>query len=156
MKQYIWSIKVSDLLRTIWSTDTIVFEHKFVHNLDTVIEPGISGDIFLQTLNSTSIQVTVNLHCTVTDISDISWNEYTRDVIVENYETLYSLPQEEWVLDKIYDSYPDIYEIDPHHLLIDMEDCIINAIKSQEPIVKIKNDETLWEWWIEVVDLPPL
>ena len=156
MKQYIWTIKVSDLLRTIWATDTIQFEQKYVHNMDSILEPGISGDIFLQTLNSTSIQITVNLHCTVTDISDISWNEFVRDVLVENYEALYSLPQEEWILDEIYDSYQDIYEIDPHHLLIDMEYCIINAIKSQEPIVKIKNDETLWEWWIEVVDLPPL
>lgn len=156
MKQYIWSIKVSDLLRTVWSTDTVVFENQFVHNFDSVVEPGITGEIFLQTLNNTSIQVTINLTCIVTDISDISWKEYTREVVVEDYETLYSLPQEEWILDEIYDSYQDIYEIDPHHLIIDMEDCIINAIKSQEPIVKIKNDETLWEWWIEVVDLPPL
>lgn len=156
MKQYIWTIKVSDLLRNIWSTDTIVFENKFVHNFDSVIEPGISGEIKLQTLNKTCIQVVISLHCTVYDISDISWVEYTRHVKVENYETLFATPSENWNLDKIYESFQDVYEIDPHHLIIDMEDCIINAIKSQEPIVKIKDDENLWDWWIEVVDLPPL
>jgi hypothetical protein len=69
--------------------------------------------------------------------------EYTRVVVVENYETLYTLPNDDIMIEKVYKSYEDIYEIDPHHLIINMEDCIINAIKSQEPIVKIKDDETL-------------
>lgn len=147
---------MSDMLRTIWSTDTVVFEDKYIHDMD-IVEPGISGEIFLQTLNSTSIQVIVSLQCIVTDISDISGDEYTRDVVVQEYEVLYSLPVDEsTTIDESYDSYQDVYEIDPHHLTINIEDCIVNAIKSQEPIVKIKNDETLWEWWIEVVDLPPL
>ncbi len=67
-----------------------------------------------------------------------------------------TLPIDKGNIDDIYHSYEDVYEIDPHNFSINMETCIINAIHSQEPIVKIKNDESLWEWWIEVVDLPPL
>jgi hypothetical protein len=41
--------------------------------MDSVQEPGISGEVFLQALNDTSIQLTIEtLHCFVSDVSDIS------------------------------------------------------------------------------------
>ncbi len=157
MKQYIWSIKVGDLLHTVWWTDSVFFEQKYIHSNDSILEPGISWELYLQTLNSTSIQITiVSLYCTVKDISDISWNEYNREVVIKDYVFVCSLPLERWSIDELYDSYEDVYEIDPHNLTVDLENCIINAIHSQEPIVKIKNDENLSDWWIEIVDLPPL
>lgn len=157
MKQYIWMVKVWDLLHTLWWVDTITFSDMFVHNLTTINEPWISWTLTLETLNSTSIQVTIDtLTCSVKDISDISWEEYNRDVHVQDYTFLCSLPLERDNIDEIYDSYEDVYEIDPHNLMVDMENCIINAIQSQEPIVKIKNDESLSDWWIEIVDIPPI
>ena len=157
MKQYIWMIKVWDLLHTIWGTDTIIFENRYVHELENITEPGISWEIYLQTLNNMSIQITViKLTCIMNDISDISWKEYTREVLVENYEAVCIIPIDSKNIDDVYQSYQDIYEINNHNFTVNLENLIINAIKSQEPIVKIKNDENLWDWWIEVVDIPPI
>lgn len=157
MKQYVGILKVWDLLHTVGWTDTVEFENKFVREIDSIIEPWIKGRLFLQTLNNTSIQITIeSLYCIVNDISDYSGDEYQREVIINDYVVVCSLPVEKWSIDDIYHSYEDVYEIDQHNLTVDIENCIINAIKSQEPIVKHKNDENLWDWWIEVVDIPPL
>ncbi len=157
MKQYIWYLKVWDLLHSIWSTDSVTFEGKYVHGLDAIQSPWIRGELFLQALNNTSIQLTiVYLQCFIKDISDISWDEFVREVVLEDYDVVFSLPLDKWSIDELYDSYNDVYEIDPHSLSVDLETCIINAIQSQEPIVKIKNDESLSDWWIEIVDIPPI
>lgn len=157
MKQFIGKIRVGDLLHNLWSTDTIFFEEKYVHDIPTVLEPGISWEIHLQTLNNYSIQgVLKNIVCKVEDISDISGESYIRDVVVPYYEAVFSLPLKQKSSDEVFHSFEDVYEIDNGDFSIDIENCISNAIKSQEPIVKIKNDESLWDWWIDVVDISDL
>jgi len=157
MKQYIWSIKVGDLLRNPWATDVVHFENQYIRDMETLREPGISWTIELLSLNSTSIQVTLsNIRCSVNDISDISWHEFIRDVVIESYEAIFCIPNEKQDIDEIYESYEDVYEIQLRDFSVDVSLCLDNAIKSQEPVVKIKNDESLWEWWIEVVDFPDI
>lgn len=81
----------------------------------------------------------------VVDISDISGEEFTRDVYLDAYEVIFTLPQDDIDIDEIYKSYSDVYEIDPKDLCIDLSNCIANAIRSQDPVVKKKNDEEMWE-----------
>ena len=153
MKQYTWKVKIGDLLHSIGKVDEIVFEERYIHGYDELCKPGISWNCSLQAINKTSIQVTLsNITCTVTDISDLSSEEYTRKVFVEEYEALYVFPEEEKNIETIYKSYNDIYYIHMKDFSIDLEDCVLNTIRSQDPIVKQKDDERLWEWWIEVVD----
>lgn len=156
MKQFIKKVKVWDLLHTIWSTDSIVFEWKFVEDISELSDNGINGSVFLQTLNTYSIQATItHLECKIHDISDISGDPFIRDVIIKNYEWVFSLP----IKTKKGDDdmwYEDFYEIDNGDFSIDLSIFITNAIRSQEPIVKIKNDENLSDWWIEIVDIPDL
>lgn len=157
MKQFITKVKVGDLLHTIWSTDTIVFEERIVEDISGLSEDGISGEIFLQTLNNHSIQATINnLSCKIHDISDISGESFIRDVMIKNYEWVFSLPMKNKKWDECYIWYEDVYDIDSGDFSIDLSIFITNAIRSQEPIVKIKNDESLSDWWIEIVDIPDL
>jgi hypothetical protein len=66
-----------------------------------------------------------------------------RDVLVEKYEVLFSIPNDAVDIDEIYDSYEDVYEIQMRDFSVDIALCVLNAIKSQEPVVKIHNDENL-------------
>lgn len=153
MKQYWRQVKVGDLLHNPGKVDTMTFEWRYIDSNTTedtliVLEPGISGDVELTALNKFSVQVMLyNISCTIEDISDISGESFTRNVIIEEYETLFVMPEWEKDIDEIYDSYNDIYEINPKDFTIDLQDCIINAIRSQDPIVKKKDDESLSDWW---------
>jgi hypothetical protein len=142
-------MKVSDLLHNPGSEDEIVFSEKTIDSSEIVIlTPGVSGSIYMQSLNKYSLRLVIeSLQCVVEDTSDISGETYTREVVLEDYEVLYVVPQD-WVNeDDTYSSFSDVYEIDEKDLCIDIEECITNAIRSQEPIVKRKNDEELWDWW---------
>ena len=111
-----------------------------------ILAPGVSGSIHLLALNDTTIQLTLDhLECVVEDISDISGDVFSRDVVLEDYEVLYTIPQEKINTDDVYSSFDDVYDIDPKDLCIDLSNCVVNSIRSQEPIVKRKNYEDMWD-----------
>jgi hypothetical protein len=131
-----------------------VFENRYLHGYEDICDPGISWSFALQAINKTSIQVVFSsIECNVRYISDISWKEYTKHVSVEEYEALFIFPEAEAEIETTYESYSDIYFIDMKDFSIDLQDCMINIIRSKDPIIKQKDDESLWEWWIEVVDI---
>ncbi len=140
--------KVGDLLHNPWMVDTIDFSERYVDSMPNILEPWISWTITLQALNNHSVQVFItDIVCTLEDISDISGDTFVRAINVDEYEVLYTLPEENVDVDDVYASFNDVYYINAKDFSIDLEDCIANAIKSQDPIVKIKDDETLSDWW---------
>lgn len=147
-------IKVWDLLHNPWLIDTIDFSDREIDSMPEVCKPWVSGSITLQAINNTSIQVFLeNISCSVEDISDVSGETFIREVFLQEYEVLFTLPEENIDVDDIYASFNDIYYINMKDFSIDLEDCVVNAIRSQEPIVKLKNDENLSDWWIDEYDM---
>jgi len=149
MKNYQRQIKAADLLHKPWSVDSIQFESQYLHSMPNIQDPGISWEMMLQSLNWFSVKVIFeNIVCSLEDISDVSGTAFIRPVSVPYYEALFIIPW--WEKDKeTYSSFEDIYDIDAKDLNINLEECVYNAIKSQEPIVKLKNDEILSDWWEE-------
>lgn len=146
--------KVGDLLHNPWLVDTIDFSERYVDSMPNILAPGVSGTITMQALNNYSVQVFVtNIVCTVEDISDISGEPFTRDISVDEYEVLFTLPEDNVDMDEVYSSFNDIYYISAKDFSIDLEDCMANAIKSQDPIVKKKDDESLSDWWIDEYEM---
>lgn len=73
MKDFGWKIKISDLLRHPGKEDTIVFEKKFLPEIDTITEDGLRGVIIVKALDRYSVLVSVeNLTGNLHDVSDIS------------------------------------------------------------------------------------
>lgn len=147
------TVKVSDLLRSPWTRDTIFFENKNIEIGFSLVSEGITGEIILLALNNNALEVTLqNIECKVVDISDISWEEFVRDIYIDTYAALFELPHinKKWKDDwesEYENSYEDIYNINEKDLTINLEEFIANAIKSQEPLVKRSYDETLLDWW---------
>ena len=69
------------------------------------------------------------LECTVKDVSDISWQEYTRKVVLWEYESLFIFPEEESSIENVYESYNDIYFVDiemiPVQIIVDSNSTFI-------------------------------
>ena len=73
MKDFGWKIKISDLLRAPGKEDEIVFEKKFVPDMDSITEEGISGKITVKALDRYSVLVSIeDIKADVVDISDLS------------------------------------------------------------------------------------
>ncbi len=154
MKQYAWKVKVGDLLHNIGKADEVTFEGRYLHDYEDICDPGISGKFTLQAINKTSVQVIFSgIECDVKYVSDISGKEYIKHLVIDEYEALFIFPEDESQIETTYESYSDIYFIDMKDFSIDLEDCMVNIIRSQDPVIKQKDDESLWEWWIEVVDI---
>lgn len=144
-------VKVSDLLRTPGKTDHIDFSERYVDGIDGILPPGISGSIYLKSINNSCVEVFLeDIVCTIDDISDISGESFIREISIDNYDVLFCLPEQEWQKEDnldIYTSYSDIYTIDEKDTSVDIQVCLVNAIKSQEPLIKKKDDEYLLDWW---------
>jgi len=136
MKDYGWKIKVADLLNNPGSSDIIKFEKKYLKDPDSKVElPGISWEIFLQSLSSDEI---------LWKLKNLKFNvRYTCDKCLEEYETAYEInPNEEIrfvneevhpIEEKIYDI---VFPIDMKNQVIDLTPLIEIIVKNQEPIVK--------------------
>lgn len=151
MQAYQRHIKVSDLLRAPGKTDDIDFSDRMIPDLPNVLAPGVSWSIRLTSLNNRCVEVILeNISCKVEYISDISGEPFEKEILLDFYEALFCFPENQWDKETnldVYTSYADIYDIEEKDTSIDILSCITNAIKSQEPLVKMKDDEKMSEWW---------
>lgn len=144
MKDYGWKIKISDLLRSPGKEDEIVFEKKFVPDMEGITEEGISGKIIVKALDRYSILVGIeNIHTDIDDVSDISGKPYTRHVENPFYEALFIIPHEERRKTKGEDETIEHFVINEKDESIDLTECIRNAITIMEPLVKKNEDEKM-------------
>ena len=124
--------------------DTILFEKKFLPDMDTITEEGISGSITVKALDRYSLLATVeNLSVKVNDISDISGKTFVRTVQNPFYEALFIIPHEEKKKIRGKDEAYEYFEINEKDESIDMTECISNAIIAVQPVVKLADGENL-------------
>ena len=140
-------IKVSDLLNTPGATDEIHFENIISSKVPWLIEPGISGEVFLQALNEDDILVELkNISAEIEDISDITWNSFVREVIWNNYSAKFvrNFSDEQDETREIFD---EEFPINEKSETIDLEDMIVQSILLQEPITKYApwEENTYWD-----------
>lgn len=151
MKDYWWKIKISDLLRHPGKEDTIQFEKKFIPDMDTLTENGISWQVTVKALDRYSILATIeNLQADIHDISDISWKPYIRHAVNQFYEGLFIIPHEENKKIRGKDEADEYFEINEKDESIDITEFIENALISVQPVVKKLPDENLSDSWEDV------
>lgn len=149
MKDYGRKIKISDLLRAPGKEDIIPFEKKFVPEMNTITEDGISGTIIVKALDRYSVLLTIeNLKADVTDVSDVSGKSYIRHVSNPLYEALFIIPQEDKKERKHKDQVSidesiEHFEINEKDESIDVAQCVENAITAVEPVVKFMDGEKM-------------
>ncbi len=146
MKDFGWKIKISDLLRTPGKEDEIPFEKKFVPEIKWITEDGISGVIIVKALDRYSVLVSIeNLSTSIEDVSDISWEPFTREVNNPFYEALFIIPHEEKKKIRKKDEADEYFEINEKDESIDITEMVQNAIIAVQPIVKADENENLSE-----------
>lgn len=144
MKDFGRKIKISDLLRQPGKEDTIQFEKKFVADMKTLTDEGISGNIIVKALDRYSIFLTLeDVHADLYDVSDISGKEYVRHAHNPLYEALFIIPQEENKKIRGKDEATEYFEINEKDESIDITECVQNALTSVEPVVKKLDNENL-------------
>ncbi len=144
MKDYWRKIKVSDLLRQPGKEDMIPFEKKFIPEIKTLTEDGISGTIIVKALDRYSVLLTIeNLVTNVNDVSDVSGKPYVRHIENPLYEALFIIPQEERKHKDNPDESIEYFEINQKDESIDIAQCVENALAVVEPVVKYTDDEKM-------------
>lgn len=134
-------IKVSDLLKTPGSTDTIDFENLYSDIVPGLTEQGISGHIFLQSLNEDEILVEISdISAQIKDTSDISGKEFTREIFCSLYSVKFvrNFSDEQDETRQVFDEEFPLHEKSE---TINLEEVLKQAILLQEPITKIAPDE---------------
>lgn len=151
MKDYGRKIKVSDLLRKPGQEDTIEFEKKFIENMSTITDEGISGTIIVKALDRYSVLLTLeNLHTALQEVSDISGKEYIQQIDNPLYEALFIIPQEEKKRIRGKDEADEYFVINEKDESIDISEAVENAIVAVQPIVKKTPDEKMLDSWEDV------
>ncbi len=146
MKDFGFKVKVSDLLQNPGSQDQIEFEKKFTNQIEGLTEEGISGKVFLFGSSPKSIDLVIQkLKLKVNEKCEICGKDYTRDILVTDYETTFVTPDiHHDITEKIHD---EEFIINTKDMTIDIEDVIAQAANLTNPIVKkcencTKNVET--------------
>ena len=153
MKDYGWKIKVADLLNNPGNSDTIKFEKKYLKDPDAKVEfPGISWEIFLQSLSSDEILWKLkNLKFNIKYICDKCLEEYETTHKINSNEEIRFVNQEVYpIKEKIYDT---VFPIDMKNQIIDLTPLIEVIVKNQEPVVKNcwkhKNKKKTTDWFCQ-------
>jgi len=132
MKDFAWKIKVSDLLKNPWDTDTVKFKEKYLKDENTW---EISGEIFLQGLNHNEILVKIkNIKFKVFYKCDKCLKKYSENYEIKNEEDIRFInTNEEDLKEEIFDT---TFPIDMKNQTINLEPLINTIVKNQEPIIK--------------------
>ena len=131
-------IKVWDLLRNPGKIDIVSCEWVLLDGLEWLTSDGISVTLALQWINGGSIKVIVkNLEAMLSDVCDLSGEEYDRKVTLIDKHITYSnsLPEDISDDNSLYD---DTLPRDGEHEMIDLQDGIRQLIILETPLVRIK------------------
>jgi hypothetical protein len=131
-------IKVWDLLRNPWKIDTISCEWIMIEDLDGLTQDWISAIFLLQGVNGSSVKVLIqDLKATISDICELSGEEYDRPVSLRNKSITYSSHVSAQSLEdeSLYD---ETIPRDWVHEMIDLQDAVRQLIYLDAPLVRIK------------------
>lgn len=125
------TIKVSDLLNTIWKTDSILFENVFLKQITNLDEKWISWEICLQSINDSSILAKLkNVKCKTQETCDICNNKYEVTYKNIDYDGKFQIKE------TIPEYNDEIFPID-NKWVIDVEDFIVQSVVLNESFSKI-------------------
>lgn len=132
MKDYWFIIKVSDLLNNVWRKDLIKIENKYSNNINNLNEWWISWNIFLQSINKSTIVIELqNIVVYLNYNCEICWKNYSNKILVEKYSSKF------WIIDNLNNLEKDeLCEINKKNETIDIENIIIESIILQEDLIK--------------------
>ncbi len=135
-------IKIWDLLHNIWSEDTMILEWITTELLPELTKKGISWQIHLQSINDTTVLCTLkDISATAKSISDLSLEEFERNIICADYQVRFLLD-----FDKNSESaYDEEFPIDEKNMNIDIEEILYHCIKLQEPSTFLADWEEIEE-----------
>ena len=128
MKDFWFSLKVSDLLQTSWTKDTTVFQHKF----STIIpwldkKKWISVTVWLESMNKEDVLIPLtDATCFVQRICDRFANEFLLPLSYNDITIEASVWVSEWE--------DDILKIDPRTELLDLERVVCEYFLLNEPL----------------------
>jgi len=132
-----FEIKVSDLLNNPGQVDSLKLDHLISQRIPNLTKDGISGKLTLQSINDTTILVTVyKLSCKISDTCDKCLEDYDREVFCEEYKAKFEIPNEELMSTDDESSEKDNFIVNPKSETIDLEEFFRQAILLQEPFVK--------------------
>lgn len=132
------TVKVWDLLAYVGKEDTIAIEKKFPDDLPGLVEDGLVGEVHLQSINQTTILVTLkHLRAKIKTISDISCKEFIREVVCPESCVKFSLNFDE----TNEEARDEIFPIDPKNNTIDLEPRLVQCIRLQDPVVFCTEEE---------------
>ncbi len=128
MKDYSYIIKVSDLLKTPWSKDSIIFENKFSKKISNLWENWIKWNISLQSLDNKNLLIKLyDIYTYLYENCEMCWCEYKRNIKIDEYEWKF------WFDENKVD---EIFPIDLKNENIDIEELIIQSIILENPVIK--------------------
>jgi len=136
MKDKNFIVKVWDLLKEWWKSDSIVFEKKATSELPNLSEKGISWTIILRSLNQDSLYVNLeNISCEIKEICERCWASYTRKVENPEYVARFVI-SEKIKKEEQETSEEEIFVINSRDESIDLEPMILQSIILKEPFIK--------------------
>lgn len=116
MNQWIFTIKVSDILLHSWSSDTVVFTNTFSSKIPWLTEEWITGKVFFENLNKSEILITIDqIYMYVNTTCDRCWIDFVEKRTLNNVSIQAKVLEEPLLTE-------DILVIDPKDLTVDIED----------------------------------
>lgn len=123
------------MLRTRGSREVLELNDIYSKELPTLQEPGINGEVFIESMNDDELRVTISAEASFLDISDLTKKEFIRKAIVEEYEIIFSNTPD-----------ADQIKIEDERQYIDLEPAIVQAFGLLEPFVLLApGEEKLYE-----------
>ena len=134
MKDFGYTIKISDLLLNPWKKDIIKFKKKFTSQIPHLSNEGIAGEVHLEGLNSKEVKVVLkNINAKVKDTCGTCWEDFEREINVDQFETKFVFPSTHPnITEKIHD---EEFLINTKNETIDIEDLVVQSILLEDPLV---------------------
>lgn len=134
MKDYNFIVKVSDILHTAGSNDTVVFTNKFSTRIPHLTAEGIACKITLQSLNKEEVRVAgEDCSCSIEVECDRCGASYVEELRVDEFSVKVWLKKQK---QKLEDLEEDIF-IDPKNEVIDLEHYMTNTLLLTRSVVNL-------------------
>jgi len=129
-----FELKVSDLLNTPGSTDTVSFEG--LHNDQiTNLSDTISWEITLHSLSESIILVTIkNIKTKLKENCDRCLEDFDTDIQINKYVAKFMIPDDYYEDAKLDDEEDEIFPINPRSNMINIQDMLTQSILLKEEI----------------------
>lgn len=133
MKDYWFRIKVSDLLLNPGQKDYLEFDEKYIEWEEYLSWLPISWKVEVQSLDHNTLAVTlVEIKTKKTEQCEKCWNDFEREIIINNYFAKYINPQSQ---EENKDKTDEDFEIEMRDETIDIKDMVIQSILIDKPLV---------------------